>query len=54
MRMQETREPRAGPQGQEDPLQEETATFAGILAWRISRTEELAVTAVGSRGGGHD
>ena len=26
--------------GQEDPLEEETATHSSILAWRIPRTEE--------------
>ena len=26
--------------GQEDPLEEDTATHASILAWRIPRTEE--------------
>ena len=26
--------------GWEDPLEEETATHASILAWRITRTEE--------------
>ena len=27
--------------GQEDPLEEEMATFSSILAWKIPRTEEL-------------
>ena len=26
--------------GREDPLEEEMATHFGVLAWRISRTEE--------------
>ena len=26
--------------GQEDPLEEEMATYSSILAWRIPRTEE--------------
>ena len=35
--MQETR---VGSLGQEDPLEEETATPSSILAWRIPWTEE--------------
>ena len=31
---------RAGSLGQEDPLEEGMATHSGILAWRISWTEE--------------
>ena len=27
--------------GQEDPLEEEMATHSGILAWKISWTEEV-------------
>ena len=28
--------------GQEDPLEEDMATHSNILAWEISRTEDLA------------
>ena len=27
---------------QEDPLQEETATYSGIIAWKIPWTEEIS------------
>ena len=38
--IQETQEMQAQSLGQEDPLEEETATPSGILAWRIPWTEE--------------
>ena len=38
--MQETEETQVRSLGQEDPLEEETATHSRILAWRIPRTEE--------------
>ena len=37
--MQETQETEDRSLGQEDPLEEEVATYSGILAWRISWTE---------------
>ena len=36
-----TRETQVLSLGQEDPLEDNTATHSSILAWRISRTEEL-------------
>ena len=39
---QETQEMRVQSLGQEDPLEEGTATHSSILAWRISCTEEPA------------
>ena len=38
--MQETQETRVRSLGQEDPLEEEMATYSSILAWKISWTEE--------------
>ena len=38
--MQETSETEVRSLGQEDPLQEGTATHSSILAWRIPWTEE--------------
>ena len=38
--MQETKETQVRFLGQEDPLEEGTATLSTILAWRIPRTEE--------------
>ena len=38
--MQETKEMHVRPLGQEDPLEEEMATYSNILAWEIPRTEE--------------
>jgi len=38
--MQETEEMRVWSQGQEDPLEEGTATHSSIFAWRIPQTEE--------------
>ena len=41
--------------GQEDPLEEGTATYSNILAWRISWTEELGgLQFIGSQRVGHD
>ena len=39
--MQETQETQVHFLGQEDPLEEEMATYSSILAWRIPWTEEL-------------
>ena len=38
--MQEMREMQVASLGQEDPLEEETATHSSILAWKIPWTEE--------------
>ena len=38
--MQETEEMQVQSLGQEDPLEESTATHASILAWRIPWTEK--------------
>ena len=38
--MQEMQETWAGSLGQEDPLEKETASHSGILAWKIPWTEE--------------
>ena len=38
--MQEMQEVQVGSLGQEDPLEEEMATHASILAWRIPWTED--------------
>ena len=41
--------------GQEDPLEKETATHSGILAWRIPWTEEPGgLQSTGSQRVGHD
>ena len=41
--------------GQEDPLEEGTATHSSILAWRIPWTEELGrLQFTDSQRGGHD
>ena len=39
--MQETLRDGVPSLGQEDPLEEDTATHSSILAWRIPWTEEL-------------
>ena len=39
--IQEPQETRVLSMGQEDPLEEEMATYSSILAWRIPWTEEL-------------
>ena len=38
--MQEMQEMQVQSLGREDPLEEETATYSSILAWRIPWTEE--------------
>ena len=38
--IQEPQETRVLSMGQEDPLEEEMATYSSILAWRIPWTEE--------------
>ena len=38
--MQEPQEMQVGSLGQEDPLEEEMATYSSILAWKIPWTEE--------------
>ena len=41
--------------GQEDPLERRMATYSGILAWRIPRTEEPGgLQSMGSQRVGHD
>ena len=41
--------------GQEDPLERRMATYSGILAWRIPRTEEPGgLQSTGSQRVGHD
>ena len=41
--------------GQEDPLEKEMVTHAGILAWRISWTEEPGrIQSMGSQRVGHN
>ena len=41
--------------GQEDPLEEETVTHSGILAWRIPGTGEPGgLLSMGSHRVGHD
>ena len=41
--------------GQEDPLEEGMATHSGILAWKISQTEEPGgLQSMGSQQIGHD
>ena len=41
--------------GQEDPLEEGTATHSGILAWKIPWTEEPGrLQSMGSQRVGHD
>ena len=38
--MQEMQETQVQPLSQEDPLEEEMATYSSVLAWRIPLTEE--------------
>ena len=38
--MQEMWETQVGSLGQEDPLEEEMATYSSILAWEISETKK--------------
>ena len=53
--IQETQETRVQSPGQEDPLEEGTATHSIILAWRIPRTEEPGrLQSMGLQGLGHD
>ena len=40
--MQETQEMWVRSLGQENPLEEETATHSSIFAWKISWTEEVS------------
>ena len=40
--MQETKQTQVQLLDQEDPLEEEMATYSSILAWRIPWTEKLA------------
>ena len=41
--------------GQEDPLEEETATYSGTLAWKIPWMEEPGrLQSMGSQRVGHD
>ena len=41
--------------GQEDPLEEEMATYSSVLAWRIPWTEEFGrLQSTGSQRAGHD
>ena len=41
--------------GQEDPLQEEMATYSSIVAWKIPWTEEPSrLQSMGSQRVGHD
>ena len=48
-------EPQVRSLGQEDPLEEGTATHSGILAWRTSWTEEPGgLRFMGSQRFGHD
>ena len=50
--MQETQ---VQPQGQEDPLEKQTATHSSVPAWKIPWTEERGgLQAVGSRRVRHD
>ena len=53
--MQEMQEVQVGSLGQEDPLEEEMATHASILAWRIPWTEETGeLQSVGPKRVGHN
>ena len=53
--MQETQETRIQSLGQEYLLEEEMATYSGILAWEIPRTEELGrLQSKGPQKVGHD
>ena len=48
-------ETRVGSPGQEEPLEQETATRSSVLAWRIPRTEEPGgLQPTGSQRVGHD
>ena len=53
--MQEMQEMRIQSLGQEDPLEEETATHSSILAWNIPWTEEPdGLQSMGLQTVGHD
>ena len=48
-------EPQVGSLGQEDPLEEGTATHSSVLAWRMPWTEEPGgLQSTGSQRVGHD
>ena len=53
--MQEAQEMQVRPLGQEDPLEEDTATHSSILAWKIPWTEEpCGLQFTGSQRVGHN
>ena len=53
--MQETQEMQVQSLGQEDPLEEEMATFSSILAWKTPWTEEPeGLQSMGLQTVGHD
>ena len=53
--MQESQETQVQSLGQEDPLEEGTATHSSILAWRIPWTEEpVGLQSKGSQRVGHN
>ena len=53
--MQKMEETQVQSLGQEDALEEETATHSSILAWRIPQTEEPGgLQSMGSQRIGHD
>ena len=53
--MQETLETQVQPLGQEDPLEEVTATLSSIPAWRIPWTEEPGgIQVIGLQRVGHN
>ena len=53
--MQELQEMRVQSLGQEEPLEEGTATHSSILAWRIPWTEEPgSLQSIGSQRVGHN
>ena len=53
--MQEMQQTQFRSLGQEDPLEEERATYSSILAWEISRTEEPGrLQSLGLQRVGHD
>ena len=52
--LQEPQEMQVGSLGQEDPLEEEMATYSSILAWRVPWTEEPGMLqCIGSQRTGH-
>ena len=53
--VQETQATRVGSLGQEDPLEKETATHSGVLAWRLPAGSKLVrLQSIGSQRVGHD